>query len=245
MRTPTILSFDCAHTLVDARWDPGLFAVTCAENVGIPVHRDDHAYLYRAQYVEWLPRFHAVNLTRDVEQVRAFWREFTEYWLTRIGWGLEATGVLMEEADLQMYGSDRWFELYDDVIPTLNDLEIASMRKAILSNWDISLHRVVESKGISGYFDPIIASLEEGPEKPDPALFQILLDRLGAEPQDVMHIGDNPEDDLIGAQRVGMHACLINRTLKLSKPQVERVDGLIVATISSLTQIPEVLKCTT
>lgn len=245
MLAPTILSFDCAHTLIDARWDPGLFAVTCAENVGIPVHRDDDAHLYRAQYVEWLPRFHAVNLTRDVEQVRAFWREFTECWLTRIGESLDATAALMEEADHQMYGSDRWFELYGDVIPMLSHPEIEPLPKAILSNWDISLHRVVESKGISGYFDPILASLEEGPEKPDPALFQILLDRLGAEPQDVIHIGDNPEDDLLGAQRVGMHACLINRILKFSEPQIERVDGLIVATISSLTQIPEVLKCTT
>lgn len=245
MRAPTILSFDCAHTLIDARWDPGLFAVTCAENVGIPVHRDDHAHLYRAQYVEWLPRFHAVNLTRDVEQVRAFWREFTECWLTRIGESLDATAALMEEADHQMYGSDRWFELYEDVVPMLSHPGIEPLPKAILSNWDISLHRVVESKGISGYFDPIIASLEEGPEKPDPALFQILLDRLGVEPQDVMHIGDNPEDDLLGAQRVGMNACLINRILKLSEPQIERVDGLVVATISSLTQIPDVLKCTT
>lgn len=243
MRVPTILSFDCAHTLIDARWDPGKFAVHCAEIVGIPVHRENHAHLYRKQYVEQLPQFHAVNLTRDVTLVQEFWREFTQDWLKNIGADLIQTDALIKEADHQMYGTDHWFELYEDVLPMLESPIMQSFRKAILSNWDISLHRVVASKNISPYFDPIIASLEEGPEKPDPALFQILLDRLDAEPSDVLHIGDNPEDDLLGAQRMGMHACLINRSLRLQSPIVERNNGLMVATISSLNQLPDVLTC--
>ncbi|MBC8065550.1 MAG: HAD-IA family hydrolase, partial [Chlorobia bacterium] len=59
----------------------------------------------------------------------------------------------------------------------------------------------------------VVASLEYGVEKPDPRLFHVVLDHFEVDPSDVLHVGDNPLDDLEGAQGVGMRGVLIDRSI--------------------------------
>ncbi|HXH61298.1 MAG TPA: HAD-IA family hydrolase, partial [Fimbriimonadaceae bacterium] len=79
------------------------------------------------------------------------------------------------------------------------------------SNWDNSLHRTLEMHDLTRYFDAVVASLEEGVEKPDPRIFQIALERLGVPPESALHVGDNPVDDWQGAKSAGIKALVIDR----------------------------------
>jgi FMN phosphatase YigB (HAD superfamily) len=42
--------------------------------------------------------------------------------------------------------------------------------------------------------------------KPDPEIFRRTLAAAGVAPADALHIGDNPDADVVGAQGVGMRA---------------------------------------
>jgi 4-nitrophenyl phosphatase len=51
--------------------------------------------------------------------------------------------------------------------------------------------------------NPIIAG------KPEPTMYQIALSRLHASPSDVLVVGDRPETDIAGAQKIGCHTALM------------------------------------
>ena len=111
-----------------------------------------------------------------------------------------------------LYGPDQtYFSLYPDVLPAL-DLLAGRVKLGVLSNWDYSLHRILRMLGIYDRFDVVVASLEEGPEKPDPRLFGIILERLGSTASTTLHVGDDAIDDLEGARSSGLSAVLIDRS---------------------------------
>lgn len=228
--SPSVVTLDCAETLLHVRWQPGPFAVSCARDVGLPVE-DEHRALYERMLRNRWPEYREVNLTRDPLLGDAFWKRLTEDWLEASGHPADAT-KLLARAHEKLYGPEAsLFEPFEDVFPALDTLKELGIRLAVLSNWDYSLHRILANTGLTPYFETVVASLEEGVEKPEPAIFRAVLDRLGVGPEEVVHVGDNPLDDLVGAQQFGIRALLIDRTL--DKPSANR--------IARLTDIPEVL----
>jgi HAD superfamily hydrolase (TIGR01549 family) len=56
-----------------------------------------------------------------------------------------------------------------------------------------------------------LLSCHEGLLKPDPALFVRMAKRLGLEPPEILMVGDNLRDDVLGAEAAGMQGVLIRR----------------------------------
>lgn len=226
------ITLDAAGTLIDVRWDPVVFAVQCAREVGLELEEDAAASVYGNLLRSRWGHYRELNLTRDPLVCDDWWRDLTREWLVRVGQDPAHVEPITEVVMRRLYtpGSEV-FRLYDDTVPALEALRLAGHRLAILSNWDYSLHRVVAMLGIRDYFEEVIASLEEGPEKPDRELFRLTLDRLGAEPAQAVHVGDNPVDDLRGAQEFGMRAILIDRAANDPSPPV----------VNSLLAIPSAL----
>ncbi|TCW62337.1 HAD family hydrolase [Treponema sp. J25] len=65
--------------------------------------------------------------------------------------------------------------------------------------------------GLYDYFDVILCSEEVGALKPDPFPFQILAERLGCSPQQILYVGNSVAYDVRGAQRAGFSSALIDR----------------------------------
>ena len=42
--------------------------------------------------------------------------------------------------------------------------------------------------------------------KPDPRIYELALEQLGVEPREAIFVGDGANDELAGAERVGMRA---------------------------------------
>ena len=57
-----------------------------------------------------------------------------------------------------------------------------------------------------------MGSEEVGKEKPHPPIFLAALERVHAAPEEVVHVGDQLRSDVMGAQGVGMHGVLVNRS---------------------------------
>jgi putative hydrolase of the HAD superfamily len=103
------------------------------------------------------------------------------------------------------------FRAYPEVPDVLARLRAGGARLAVVSNWDISLHDVLERTGLRPLVDAVVISAELGVAKPDPAIFRAALDRLGAPADGAVHVGDSLEHDVAGARAAGLEAVLVAR----------------------------------
>jgi putative hydrolase of the HAD superfamily len=103
------------------------------------------------------------------------------------------------------------FRAYPEVPEVLARLRAGGARLAVVSNWDVSLHDVLERTGLRPLVDAVVISAELGVAKPDPAIFRAALDRLGAAPDGAVHVGDSLEHDVAGARAAGLEAVLVAR----------------------------------
>lgn len=62
----------------------------------------------------------------------------------------------------------------------------------------------MKSYGLYPYLDLIIASAEEGVEKPDLRIFEIALERAKCRPENAVMIGDRIDNDIVPAKQKGM-----------------------------------------
>jgi putative hydrolase of the HAD superfamily len=66
------------------------------------------------------------------------------------------------------------------------------------------LRRVLERHGLLDHFTIISYSDEIGVRKPDAGIFSATLAEAGIPAREALHIGDNPDADVVGARAVGM-----------------------------------------
>jgi HAD superfamily hydrolase (TIGR01509 family) len=69
-----------------------------------------------------------------------------------------------------------------------------------------ALRPVLERLGLLEHFTYLYFSDEGGMSKPDPRVFALVLEKLGAKAREAVHVGDILRTDVLGAQRAGMHA---------------------------------------
>ena len=76
--------------------------------------------------------------------------------------------------------------------------------------------------------DVVTLSYEHGYAKPHPSIFLATLNRIGVDPNDCLHVGDDPIADIQGARGVGMKTAFIQR---------ERMESTADITVSSLDEL--------
>ncbi len=227
------ITFDCAQTLIEVAWNPEFNLCEAARTIGLRLPQEA-ASAYRDLFQTRMPQFLEMNLKRSATEGRKFYEALTRDWLSNIGCESERAEDVTNAAEQLVFGPDtRVFQVYAETAEALKNLAAKDFVLGVISNWDYSLHRVLEMFGLDRYFSATVASLEEGVEKPDPKLFQIALAKLGCKAEETFHIGDDPIDDIQGATRSGIRAALIDRT------QVANLPGRL----SSLLQISEAIAC--
>jgi putative hydrolase of the HAD superfamily len=100
---------------------------------------------------------------------------------------------------------------YSDAEPTLRSLRERGLRLVVVSNWDCSLSDVLDRCGLAHLLVGAISSAEAGARKPDPAIFAPALELAGCGPDEALHVGDTPEEDVAAASAAGIRALLIDR----------------------------------
>ena len=209
---PKLVTFDCANTLIWTDWQPHTFAIRCATLAGLTLP-DNAAELYSNLFMPKLSEFWIVNQTRSLDNWRAFWVEQVSEWLTAMQLPNESALELHLIGEREIFETpSSTFRLFEDALPCLTRLKDQGIKLAILSNWDVSLHKCLQAHGLTPYFDLVLASLEEGVEKPDPRFFNLALRHFGVTASESFHIGDDLVDDLQGAQDMGIPVALLNRS---------------------------------
>ena len=100
-------------------------------------------------------------------------------------------------------------EIFDDVIPILEKLSDRYVIGAI-TNGNACLERV----GLSEFFDFSVSAREVGISKPDAAIYTAASEAAKTHPSTILHIGDDPHCDVIGAANAGMQPVWLNRHCK-------------------------------
>ena len=114
---------------------------------------------------------------------------------------------LLAEAALDVFLAARnEIELYPDALQALRRL---SSRYPIvsLSNGNADIARI----GIDCYFTAVVNARGTGYAKPDKRIFQAACACLAAQPEHVLHVGDDPDLDVRGAVAAGKRSAWINR----------------------------------
>lgn len=126
-----------------------------------------------------------------------------EFWHT-IGPQLNLHTSEEVEAFLRRYQADE--AINEGVLNLIRQL-CGHYKLAVLSNAPPSLAQWLADWGMLDLFDVVFCSGDEGVKKPDPAAFQVTLERLGVAPEEAVFI-----DDTLGhvqaAQALGLHGIL-------------------------------------
>ncbi len=130
---------------------------------------------------------------------------------------------------------DEWhvragFTLYPETIRCLEELRKQGIPMGIITqNLDTSeefRNHALKIEGIGDYFSGIVTSESAGFDKPDPRLFRAAAESTGLPPRSILHVGDNLELDVKGAEAAGMQAVLINRSGTRNTSKVKMITSL-------------------
>ena len=176
--------FDLWNTI--AVWPEDLWAETrprVAEHLGLTVEEfESRWYGELAHMRERGPMSDVLDLfdlsADDVERVTALRREVTRKGLVPVPGAVETIAALREQG--------------------LKTGLITVCSEDVVSLW--------EETDFHGLFDAEVFSAAVGLRKPDPRIYRIALEKLGVKPKDAMFVGDGANDELGGAERVGMTA---------------------------------------
>ncbi|MEP6908806.1 MAG: HAD-IA family hydrolase [Actinomycetota bacterium] len=93
-----------------------------------------------------------------------------------------------------------------DALPTLEELRRRGHLLGMISVCSEDVPQVWEETPLGREFDATVFSCDVGISKPDARIYEIACERLGVEPAECLFVGDGANDELPGAERVGMTA---------------------------------------
>jgi putative hydrolase of the HAD superfamily len=200
--------FDVNGTLINIHTDEGMDEIYRAVShfltyQGIYLHRGE----VRDQYFRIMEKqIKAAGEEHPEFNVVALWREFLDLNMNPARPPRRDTLEAMPRFLAEMYRgiSRHRLELYPGVKTVLDELK-TRFALAVVSDgqsaWALPEMRAL---GIDGYFDPIVISSDYGFRKPDPRLFQVALNGIGAGPEEVLFVGNDMYRDVFGARQIGM-----------------------------------------
>ena len=101
------------------------------------------------------------------------------------------------------------FDLYEDVLPTLDDLRRRGLKLGLVSNTARDLAAFVRHHALE--VDAALSSRAHGKVKPHESIFRAVLAELEVEAGDAAMVGDSVEDDIEGAEALGIRPFLLDR----------------------------------
>ena len=127
-------------------------------------------------------------------------------------------------------------DLYPDAIPCLEAMRELGLRVGVAGNQTEELERWARDSALPA--DVVTSSASLGVKKPDPRFFEEIV-RLagGADPREVVYVGDRVDNDVLPARAVGLAAVHLRRG---PWGRLQRTPGGVPA-IESLAELPRTL----
>jgi putative hydrolase of the HAD superfamily len=120
-------------------------------------------------------------------------------------------------------------------LDTLAELRRRGYLLGLITVCSEDVEELWEETPFAGMFDATVFSCSAGVRKPDARIYHLALDELGIEPGEAIFVGDGANDELAGAERVGMRAVLIHR--EGDEPQWDEVRDWQGPRITTIPQV--------
>lgn len=130
--------------------------------------------------------------------------------------------------------------VFEDVIPTLKRIKSLNIPIIAVSNctpWEAG---GLDEIGLGEYIDKVYYSFLIGSAKPESKIFNYVQNDINLKPEQILHIGDTLEADVMGALAVGWRAILLDRNSTTKK---EKNDEYV--TVKTLAQIVDLIEAPT
>jgi len=182
---------------------------------------------------------HLVDLAEDTgvenpsfsaEDARRFWTFLYRRLLEELGVPDER---LVDEL-FATFSAAESYRLFDDVGDALAELLSRGYRLGLISNFEGWLEKMLMELEVGHLFEVSVISGTDRIEKPDPAIYELGLERAGVAADRAVHVGDSVSLDVEPALSVGMHAVLLDR--------IGRYEHVTHVRISSLKELPAAIE---
>lgn len=177
---------------------------------GVSIDPEDHLRAMRWEYSYWAS---SADLRDDIiahsMDTDKFWTEYTKRRLLALNLSLEQSTELAPKVSMHMGESYKPESIVpEDVRRVLPELKQAGYTMAVISNRDKPFQEVLDSHGLSEFFDFSLAGGDVDIYKPEPGIFEHALQRANLTAQETVYVGDNYFADVIGSRRAGLQPVL-------------------------------------
>lgn len=198
-----LITFDLDNTL----WD----------NNPVLIRAEQACYDYLQKYAPQLTAQYSLNdlaqlrlammtdspqLAAQVSRVRKLAMQKA---LHAINHDAEKIPLLVEQAFAHFHDERNKIDLFPHTLPLLHALR-TQYALATITNGNSDLKKV----GIADYFAFSLSAEIVGAKKPRPNIFHAALHKANIAPHEMIHIGDHHDDDIFGAQQLGIHTIWFN-----------------------------------
>jgi FMN hydrolase / 5-amino-6-(5-phospho-D-ribitylamino)uracil phosphatase len=209
MDAPTVLSFDLDDTLWPV--EPVMIA---AERAMLSWLEERHPEIMHGQSADTL-RAMRMGLAARYPQ-RSHDMTFLRHQALADMFAAAGRPVAHADEAFEIFYAERnRVKLYEDVAASLTRLS-KRYRLFALSNGNADLQRC----GIAHWFEGHVTAISAGAAKPDARIFTHLLDQARVTAAQVLHIGDDPHLDVVGAAQAGLRTVWLNRGAKAWPPHL-------------------------
>jgi putative hydrolase of the HAD superfamily len=97
----------------------------------------------------------------------------------------------------------------EGAIETLEKLKRRGFKRGLISVCSSDVEEAWDETELAPHVDDVVLSCAVGMSKPDPRIYELACERLDVRPGECAFVGDGANDELAGAQRVGMRAICV------------------------------------
>jgi putative hydrolase of the HAD superfamily len=201
--------FDAAGTLFHLPAGVGYHYALVGEEIGLQLNATQ---LDRAFVKAWnsMPKRPPIDGPRENDD-KDWWHDLVDLVLDQVAPSLnELDRDNFFEIAYEHFAEAGAWELYPEVVDVLEKLQ-PQFQLAIISNFDGRLRMILERLGISKFFRHVFVSSELGADKPHSLIFRRALKFIDLEPEQVLHVGDDPERDWKSATAAGLSIFRLDR----------------------------------
>lgn len=126
--------------------------------------------------------------------------------LTAAGYAPEQVEALTERAFQVFHQARQQVVFFEHALETVVQLRQQGYLIGAITNGNADYRQV----GLAHCMDFQFSADDAGVEKPDRAIFDAMLAHTGLQPEQVLHVGDHPEHDVLGAHRAGLKTAWVN-----------------------------------
>ena len=207
-----VVSFDAGFTLVEPKSPIVEVYYQHAIALGVKLPWPDFRKRWPAAFAVASQVFRSTYpdlATSDAMERRA-WHRFTE--------------AIAQPFPSLITAHDEWFRtlvehfdapsswvVVEGALDLLKKLRETGVRIGVVSNWHSALHGILAGLNLRECVDFVLTSAEVGHKKPHPQIFAAASQLTGAQPQEILHIGDSLEEDVRGASACGIRVVHFNR----------------------------------